>query len=106
MKGAEWMGGREYGPTFEVESLEIDGQPYVPPAALLASAKSEVLACRALLEAAKCPACDGSGLIPYQIGEAEWEAEQCQWCYERGEAVHALAPPTDRGASKEPDASR
>ena len=43
-----------------------------------------------LLGAAKCPACNGSGGIPQQIGEAEWEQEQCQWCYER-EAALALA---------------
>lgn len=38
---------------------------------------------RALLKVAKCPACDGSGSIQHQIGEDEWEAEQCQWCFER-----------------------
>ncbi len=36
----------------------------------------------ALLAVAKCPACDGAGSIPHQIGDNEWEAEQCQWCFE------------------------
>ena len=26
--------------------------------------------------------CDGEGNIPHQISEDEWEAEQCQYCYE------------------------
>lgn len=31
-----------------------------------------------------CPHCgDGGGVIPYMNGYAEWELEQCQWCYER-----------------------
>ncbi|HUW32805.1 MAG TPA: hypothetical protein VM223_14455 [Planctomycetota bacterium] len=61
----------------------------------------------ALLRAAKCPHCDGSGCIPRQISprqrvtremasdagcpemegslysDDEWVAEQCQWCDER-----------------------
>ena len=36
-----------------------------------------------LLNAAKCPACDGSGAIP----DGEGGAYQCQWCYERDEAL-------------------
>ena len=28
--------------------------------------------------------CDNHGNIPYQVGEDEWEAEQCQFCYELG----------------------
>lgn len=36
-----------------------------------------------LLRVAKCPACDGSGGIPYQVGDQEWEQQQCQWCDER-----------------------
>lgn len=45
---------------------------------------------RALLVAGKCPACDGSGGIPVQIGEDEWEEEQCQWCDERKQWLAAL----------------
>ena len=68
-----------------------------------------------LLKIAKCPNCDGSGSIPRQVSSKEyvssemasaagdsslegqlysseeWEAEQCQWCYEKG----CLAPPED-----------
>ncbi len=60
-----------------------------------------------LLEMAVCPNCDGSGCIPHQVSskqyvtrdmaidggdsalegslysEDQWEAEQCQWCYEK-----------------------
>ena len=41
-----------------------------------------------LLKAARCPdmTCkDGS--IPHQIGDNEWEAQQCQWCFEREELL-------------------
>jgi len=38
---------------------------------------------RRLLRLAACPACDGSGSIPHQIYDDQWEAEQCQWCSER-----------------------
>lgn len=37
---------------------------------------------------AKCPnvkCCNGN--IPHQIGEDEWEKEQCQWCYEKDQAL-------------------
>lgn len=27
--------------------------------------------------------CDNLGNIPVQVGEGEWEAEQCQYCFER-----------------------
>jgi len=32
----------------------------------------------------KCinPNCDGKGNIPHQVGEYEWETEQCQYCFE------------------------
>ena len=46
--------------------------------------KAELIA---LISVARCPACDGSGSIPHQVQEDEWEAEQCQWCYE----VEAIA---------------
>lgn len=26
--------------------------------------------------------CDGAGNIPIQVGDIEWEAQQCQYCYE------------------------
>ena len=41
-----------------------------------------------LLKYAVCPdsnCCNGS--IPHQVAEGEWEAEQCQWCYERDQAL-------------------
>lgn len=64
-----------------------------------------------LLKIAQCPNCDGSGAIPHQVSERryvtrdmafdagnmalegslysddEWEAEQCQWCDEREQAL-------------------
>jgi len=66
---------------------------------------------KGLLNAAVCPNCDGSGAISVQVLEEtrvtrdmasdagmpelegsvhtpeKWEAEQCQWCYEREEAL-------------------
>ena len=42
----------------------------------------------ALLNAAECPdpnCLDGS--IPHQINENEWDAEQCQWCYEKDQII-------------------
>lgn len=44
-------------------------------------------ACK-LLELARCPDTDCmDGAIPHQIGENEWEAQQCQWCCEKGALV-------------------
>lgn len=44
-----------------------------------------------LLRAAKCPACDGSGAIPHgPMPDGSWEAQQCQWCCERVEALREL----------------
>lgn len=64
-----------------------------------------------LLKMAICPNCDGSGAIPHQVSEKryvtrdmasdagdstlegslcsedQWEAEQCQWCYEKEQAL-------------------
>ena len=36
-----------------------------------------------LLKMANCPdsSCN-NGIIPHQIGEDEFEAQQCQWCFE------------------------
>ena len=70
----------------------------------------------ALLRVAKCPACDGSGVIPVQTCarqcvtremamdagcpemegslycDDEWEPQQCQWCDERDQLLKANAP--------------
>lgn len=46
----------------------------------------------ALLKAAKCPNCDGSGSIPRQVAEDDWEAEQCQWCAERERILSTVWP--------------
>ena len=40
-----------------------------------------------LLSVAKCPNCDGSGSVPVEGGDGGWEAEQCQWCFEREAAL-------------------
>lgn len=66
---------------------------------------------KGLLRHAKCPNCDGSGCIPRQVSsrqyatremaidagdeslegslysDDQWEAEQCQWCYEKEQAL-------------------
>lgn len=38
-----------------------------------------------LLKIARCPdkACDGQGWSAVQVGDDEWEQQQCQWCDER-----------------------
>lgn len=44
-------------------------------------------------EVIKCinSSCDGKGSIPVQVGEEEWEAEQCQYCFEiRFPAIEAF----------------
>jgi len=40
----------------------------------------------ALLRVAVCPNCDGSGGVPRQVAEEQWELEKCQWCDE----LHSL----------------
>lgn len=41
-----------------------------------------------LLRIAKCPNSEcQDGAIPHQVGEQEWEAEQCQWCDEKKQAL-------------------
>jgi hypothetical protein len=52
--------------------------------------RSELRSTRPLLALARCPnpgCLDGS--IAHQVGHNEWEQEQCQWCYERGELIDA-----------------
>jgi len=50
----------------------------------------------ALINAAACPQCDGSGVNVYETGgigmggendTRECHQEQCQWCYERNELM-------------------
>lgn len=40
-----------------------------------------------LLKLSKCPASCLDGSIPHQVGDHEWESEQCQFCYEREKAL-------------------
>lgn len=45
-----------------------------------------------LLAAARCPNSECTdGVVHNQVGEEEWEAEQCQWCFERA----SILAPTD-----------
>ena len=70
-----------------------------------------------LLKMAVCPNCDGSGAIPHQVSSREyvtkdiaidagdpalegalysgedWEAEQCQWCDEKKQALKEAEKP-------------
>ena len=41
-----------------------------------------------LLQLAKCPDCDGSGSIPHQFMDGEWDQQQCQWCDERNKMIY------------------
>ena len=45
---------------------------------------------RGLLGVAGCPNCDGSGSIAHQVGDSDWEQEQCQWCYEKHLALKEI----------------
>ena len=45
---------------------------------------------RGLLGVAGCPNCDGSGSIAHQVGDSDWEQEQCQWCYEKHLALEEI----------------
>lgn len=52
--------------------------------------REELTRLRGLLGAARCPNCDGSGVFYYgPTSNGDWEAEQCQWCYEKQEALAA-----------------
>ncbi|MEP7172736.1 MAG: hypothetical protein ABI705_04510 [Aestuariivirga sp.] len=35
-----------------------------------------------ILELTPCSECDGTGSIPHQVSEEEWEAQQCQTCHQ------------------------
>ena len=50
--------------------------------------KQRIAELERLLALAKCPSCDGSGGIPVQVGDHDWDQEQCQWCFE-AEAILA-----------------
>jgi len=43
-----------------------------------------------MLTIAECPHCDGSGVIANQVGDQEWEPEQCQWCFEKNKALEDI----------------
>ena len=51
--------------------------------AILALIEQEQKAMRGLLQEARCPNCDGSGIIAHQYALGQYEQEQCQWCYTR-----------------------
>ncbi len=89
--------------TYPVEFKDLEEENAQP--------QSENKRLKKLLEMAKCPNCDGSGSIPHQISsrqlvtkdmaldtgdpnlegslysDDEWEQEQCQWCYEKDQAL-------------------
>ena len=63
------------------------GHPLRPVQALSPVRSDALLAeAIALLRAADCPNCDGSGGVPRQVAEEQWELDQCQWCDE----LHSL----------------
>lgn len=41
-----------------------------------------------LLEDSICPHCDGSGAIPHQFMNGEWDFQQCQWCDEKNQMLY------------------
>lgn len=57
---------------------------YISAVGQAQEALEQLAALRAVLKTARCPntgCCQGS--IPHQVGDNKWEAEQCQFCYER-----------------------
>lgn len=44
---------------------------------------------RALMAIARCPNTDCiDGSIPVQVSDNDWEAQQCQWCFERAAIIY------------------
>jgi len=59
----------------------------------MAEAAAQLRAMETLLRAAFCPSdCDGGSIPHGPDPDGQWEAEQCQWCYERGQLLPD--PPT------------
>ena len=52
----------------------------------------------ALLRVADCPNCDGSGGVPRQVAEEQWELEQCQWYDELHSLFERYTANAERGA--------
>ena len=51
--------------------------------AKLAASEAKCYVLESLVLECRCPHCDGSGAIP--VSEDEWQ--QCQWCYEKQQAL-------------------
>lgn len=83
---------REYAPLFIMSQfggckrLEDKIVSYVARAEKRGREEGERL--KKLLSVAKCPECDGSGSILQQVGDDEWEQQQCQWCYEKNQLTN------------------
>lgn len=68
---------------YPLSAKEIIGLIKQAPAALKRVGELEKL-----LRIARCPNTEcRDGAIPRQVADQEWEAEQCQWCYERKAAL-------------------
>ena len=51
-------------------------------------AEGMVLVPEGWVKVARCGSCDGNGVIPHQTDDG-WEAEQCQFCYEKQAMLQA-----------------
>lgn len=86
---------------FETESIQAHsrslGQEHMNEwlteriSSLLESVAEERDRAMKLLEVAKCPDtdCDNHGTLAVRISDDEWEPQQCQWCYEKGEIIRS-----------------
>ena len=83
-----YHGGNFFGHYMGLSAPKVNSLQFLTTE--LETVKQERDLMRSLLTVAVCPACDGSGSIPHQIAEDEWEAEQCQWCYERKAFLNKL----------------
>lgn len=85
MSALEREGHRAEKAEAENAELKHDIEQHISIASDLATENAELLG---LLCVSRCPnenCIDGA--IPNQVGEQEWEAQQCQWCFERDLAL-------------------
>lgn len=78
-------------PQREAEKGINGGFPHLHCQGCQDSLLSTIEQLQALLKISHCPnenCLDGS--IPHQISEKDWEAEQCQFCFEKGRLIPAL----------------
>ena len=72
----------QYCEPYVLEAIKLGMSQSLPPVS-----EEEIKDIIKLLEFAKCPNCDGKGIIAYD----EDDIEACQWCFERKAVIHVLS---------------